>query len=161
MWTHWRHLANTIELVLPSSYPSPQPKRQIDRFSRFCTARGKKSLNLTVGDPFPNCPFLWGSGSPSNSWFLGRVRAHVQSKRHYDRFSRFRTGDRRVSLYFTMGYPAPLKIAPYHGDLDPIEHTFPRAHRSPQPKRHFERFSCVCSAHYSSVTDRQTTLLGR
>ena len=82
-------------------------------------------------------------------------------KRHHDRFSRFRTGDRRVSLYFTMGYPAPLKIAPYHGDLDPIEHTFPRAHRSPQPKRHFERFSCVCSAHYSSVTDRQTTLLGR
>jgi len=32
---HWRHLANTIELVLPSAYQCPQPKRQIDRFSRF------------------------------------------------------------------------------------------------------------------------------
>jgi len=38
MWVHWRHLANTIELVLPSANPSPQPKRQIDRFSRFCRA---------------------------------------------------------------------------------------------------------------------------
>jgi len=31
----WRHLANMIELVLPSAYPSPQPKREIDQFSRF------------------------------------------------------------------------------------------------------------------------------
>jgi len=35
MWAHWRHLANTIELVLPSAHPSPQLKRQIARFSRF------------------------------------------------------------------------------------------------------------------------------
>ena len=32
MIAHWRNLANTIELVLPSAYPSPQRKRQIDRF---------------------------------------------------------------------------------------------------------------------------------
>jgi len=38
--THWRHLANSIELALPSAHPSPQPKRQIDRFSRFCTDHG-------------------------------------------------------------------------------------------------------------------------
>jgi len=31
----WRHLANTTELLLPSAHPSPQPRRQIDRFSRF------------------------------------------------------------------------------------------------------------------------------
>jgi len=53
MWAHWSHLANTIELVLPSTHPSPQPKRQIDRFSRFCTAHGRKSLYFTVGNPFP------------------------------------------------------------------------------------------------------------
>jgi len=35
MMAHWRHLANTIELVLPSANPSPKPKRQIDRFSHF------------------------------------------------------------------------------------------------------------------------------
>ena len=38
-----------------------------------------------------------------------------QPKRHLDRLSRFRTGDRRVSLYFTIGRPFPLKIASYHG----------------------------------------------
>jgi len=38
-----------------------------------------------------------------------------QSKRHLDLFSCFRTGDRRVSPYFTMGHPFPLKIAPSHG----------------------------------------------
>jgi len=32
---HWRHLANAIELVHPSAHSSSQPKRQIDRFSRF------------------------------------------------------------------------------------------------------------------------------
>jgi len=32
---HWRNLANTIELVLPSAHPSPQPKRQINQFSHF------------------------------------------------------------------------------------------------------------------------------
>ena len=35
-------MANTIELVLPSAHPSPQPKRQIDRFSRFCTAYSRE-----------------------------------------------------------------------------------------------------------------------
>jgi len=53
MWAHWRHLANTIERVLPSVHPSPQTKRQIDRFSCFCTAHGRKSLYVTLGDPFP------------------------------------------------------------------------------------------------------------
>jgi len=28
-------LANTIELVLPTAHPNPQPKRQIDWFSHF------------------------------------------------------------------------------------------------------------------------------
>ena len=41
----WRHLANKIELVLPSAYPSPS-KGQIDRFSRSYTAYGRKSLHL-------------------------------------------------------------------------------------------------------------------
>jgi len=33
-----------------------------------------------------------------------------QSKGHHDRFSCFRTGDRRVSPYFTMGRPFPPKL---------------------------------------------------
>jgi len=47
MWAHWRHLANTIELMLSLAHPSPQPKRQIGRFSRFCAAHGRKFLYLT------------------------------------------------------------------------------------------------------------------
>jgi len=35
LWAHWRHLANTTKRVLPLAHLSPQPKRQIDRFSRF------------------------------------------------------------------------------------------------------------------------------
>ena len=36
----------------------------------------------------------------------------TQPKRHLDRFSRFRTGDRRVSLYFTMGCAFPPSKLP-------------------------------------------------
>jgi len=47
LMAHWRHLANTIEFVLPLAHLSPQSKRQIDRFSRSCTAaHGRKSLYL-------------------------------------------------------------------------------------------------------------------
>jgi len=58
---HWRHLANTIELVHPSAHANPQPIRQMDRFSRFCTAYGRKCLYFTMGAPIhQNCPFPWG-----------------------------------------------------------------------------------------------------
>ena len=56
---HWRPLANRIELVLPSAHPSPQPKWRSNRFSRFCTAHGRKSLYFTMGDP-PKLPLLMG-----------------------------------------------------------------------------------------------------
>jgi len=62
---YWRHLANTIKLVLPSAHLSSQPKRQIDRFSRLCTAHGRKSIYFTMGDPFPSpkiAPSRGGSG---------------------------------------------------------------------------------------------------
>jgi len=59
---HWRNLTNTVELVLSWAHPSPQPKRQIDRFSRFITySHGKKFLYFTMGAHFsPNCPVPLG-----------------------------------------------------------------------------------------------------
>jgi len=62
MRAHWRNLANTIELVLTSANPSPQPKEHFDRFSRFCTAHCRLSLYITMGAPFPKiAPFHGGS----------------------------------------------------------------------------------------------------
>ena len=53
LWAHWRHLANANEFVLPAAQPSPQPKRQIDRFSRFCTHHGRKTYTLQWALFFP------------------------------------------------------------------------------------------------------------
>jgi len=46
MRAHWRHLANTIELVLPSVHPSPQPKWQVDQMSRFAQLTAKSPYTL-------------------------------------------------------------------------------------------------------------------
>jgi len=56
MRAHWRHLANTIELVLPSIRPcTPSTTQtQIDQFSRFCIAHGRKSLHFTWDAPPPS-----------------------------------------------------------------------------------------------------------
>ena len=40
-------------------------------------------------------------------------------KRHHDRFSRFRTGDRSVPIYCKMGRPFPPKLLFPMGDLKP------------------------------------------
>ena len=68
---------NTIELVHLSAQSFPRPKWQMDRFSRFCTAHGRKCLYLTMGAPIhQNCPFPWESEPSCNTWFLGSMRAH-------------------------------------------------------------------------------------
>jgi len=140
---HWCHQANTIELVLPSAHPSPQPKLQIDHFSRYCTAHGRKCPQFTMGDPFPpNCLFSWWDRDPIY-FMIPWARLSPQSKLHHDLFSYFCTGDRRVSLYFTFGTTS-LKIAPSHrgsgldphvrhDSLDPSEPTDQMASLSVQP----------------------------
>jgi len=53
---HWRNLANTIELVLPSATPI-HPKWQIDRLSHDRVSSGMPGNVL-----YPNnCPLQWGS----------------------------------------------------------------------------------------------------
>ena len=116
---HWRPLANRIELVLPSAHPSPQPKWQIDQFSRFCTAHGSESLCFTMGNRFPqSCPF--SSVPPSNSWFLGRVAAHNPNGIMIGSavFAQV-TAECPCTLQW-VAPSLPLKIAPSDGDLDPI-----------------------------------------
>jgi len=62
--------------MLPWAYTSPQPKRHLNRFSRFCTAHCTVSLYFTTGRPFPLkiAPSHGESGPPSNTWFLGPTR---------------------------------------------------------------------------------------
>jgi len=45
---HWTP-SNTI----PTAHPSPQPKRLLDWFNRFCTDDHGVSLYFTMGRPFP------------------------------------------------------------------------------------------------------------
>jgi len=82
-WARWRHVTNTIELVLPSAHQCPQRKWQIDRFSHFCMDHSRVSLYFTVDHPFPVKITLSheGSGPSSNAWF---------------RFSCFCTDDCRI-----------------------------------------------------------------
>jgi len=114
MRAHWRHLANTIKLVNHSPQWSPQSKRQIDRFS---------SLNFTMAAHIPqNCPLTWGIWTPSNTRLLGPIRAH-------------RPNGTSISLavlaqmtaecpYTLQWFAFPLKIAHFHGDLDPLRGNF-------------------------------------
>jgi len=153
---HWRHLANTIELVLLSTHPSPQPKRQIDRFGRVCTAHGRKSLYFTVGDTPPKLPLLvGGSDPPSNSWFLEpTIQMASQSVQLF-----LHSWPHRVS--YTLQW-APLfpKIAPsYRGSGLPSNKRFLRPIRAHKPNS--ISISSAVLAGLTSVRDRQTTLLGR
>ena len=78
-----------------------------------------------------------------------------EPKRHLDRFSRFSTDDRRVSLYFTIGRPFPLKIAHSHGDLEPPSNTwFPGPTQVLNPNG--SSSGTAVFAGLTSVTDRQT-----
>jgi len=138
---HWRHIANTIELVLPSAQPNPQPKRQSDRFSRFCTAHGRKSLYFTMGDTSPKIAHSHGgSGLPSNTQFLWPIQAHKPNGISIG--SSVFAQMTAVSLYFTMGRPFPPQNCPFrrgdldrhliHGSLSPPESSTQMASRSVQ-----------------------------
>jgi len=70
-----------IEPVHPSAHSSPHSKRQMDRFSRFCTAYGRKWLYFTMGAPYPpELPLPMGDlDLPCNTWCFRPMRAHNQT----------------------------------------------------------------------------------
>jgi len=65
---HWRHLANTTELMLSSPHLSPQCKWQTAQFNRFCTARARY---FTMGAPFPKIAPSYGGSGPHLTRFHG------------------------------------------------------------------------------------------
>jgi len=161
MLTHWRQLANTTELVLPSVHPSPQSKRQINRFGRSCIAHNWKSLYLQWALLSPqNSPLPWGNldphlirgslGPPESSTQM--ASRSVQPFLHLD--------DHRVSVYFTMGCPFPPSKMPFPcRDLNRhlMHGSWPTWVLNPNS---ISIGSAVFVA-VTSVTDRQTTLLCR
>jgi len=104
---------SAIELVHPSAQSSPQSKRQMDRFSRFCTAYGRKCLYFTMGAPIhQNCPFPWGIWtSHVTRDAFGPCEPTTQTAPR--RFSRLCTDDRGVSLLFTMVCLFPPENCPF------------------------------------------------
>jgi len=56
---------------------------------------------------------------PSNTWHASLAHPTPHPKRHLDRFGCFRTAHGKEPLYFTMGRPFPLKIAPSQGRSEP------------------------------------------
>ena len=130
MRAHWRHLANTIEIVLPSIHPSLQCKLQIDRFSHFRTVHGGVSSGMPCNVLSPNyCPFASGIWAPPNTCFLGPSRVHNPNGIWIGSvvFAQI-TAECRNTLQRAVHSP-PLKIAPSHagsgspsnpGFLEPI-----------------------------------------
>ena len=149
-WAHWRHLANTTERVLPSAHPSPQPKRQIDRFSRFCTAHVRNKVPiLNSGLLFPpKLSLLMRDLDPNLIHYsLGQSKPIIQTaSRSVQPFSH--RWPQSVP-YFTMGRASFPKISPSHmgsgphlirGSLGPPECSTQMASRSVQ---------LFCRAHYT------------
>jgi len=140
--------------VLPSSQSSPQPKQQIDRFSRFCTAHSRKSLYLTVGAPFPKiAPTIKGSGPSSNTWCLGPIQAHNRNCISIGSAVFAQTTQSVPILY--NGTPLPLKIVPsYAGSGPPSSTWFSGRTRVLNPNG--ISIGSAVFAGLTSVTDRQT-----
>jgi len=129
MRAHWRHLANTIELVLPSAHPTPKPKRQIDRFTIFaqiteeCRRADWHHLANTIELVHPSAH---SSPQRKNGKSIGSaVFAHLTAG----------------GAYTLQWASLSTRIAPSIDILTSIEHIIPWAHASLQSKRYLDRFS--------------------
>jgi len=131
--------------MIPWASPSPQSKWHHDRFSCFRTDDRSVSI-LYNGRPFTSkLPLVMGHLDPI-LYMVPWAILSPQPKRYLDRFSRF--AQMTAECPYTLQWDAPLKIAPTHGGSEPTSNTWSLGrHRSPQPKRHLDRFSRFCRAH--------------
>ena len=101
--------------MLPWAHPNLNPKRHLDRFSRFAQLTAESCYTSQWSAPFPLkiSPSHGRSGHPSYTVMVPWAHPSPQPKRHLDWFSHVCTGDLRVSLYFTMVCPFPLQNCPF------------------------------------------------
>jgi len=109
-----------IVLVLFLFTALPKLSVQVSCIARpsCCTTHGGASIHFTLGRPFPkNCLFPQRIWIPSNTWFLGPVRAHNP----YDiSIGSAAFAQLTAECPYTRQWAAPSpKIANFHGDLHP------------------------------------------
>jgi len=146
--------------LLPSAHPSPQLKRHIDRFSRFCTGHCRVSLHFTIGCSFPSykLPFPMGDLDPSNT--IHWAHPSPQPKRHLIRFSCF-FGPMTAECPFTLQWdiPSPSKLPLPMGMWTPCNTWLLGPTSLLNPNGIW--ITSAVFAGLTNATDRQTTLLGR
>jgi len=134
---HWRHLANMIELVLPTAHPSQQPKREIDWFNPLAQLTADSLYTLQ------RVPLSLGTSEPKTQ----AASRSVQPLSH-------RWPQSVPILYNGTPLPPQKKLplpmkgsGPHliHGSLGSPEFS---------PKWHLNRFSHFCRL--TSVTDQLT-----
>jgi len=128
--------------MVPWAYPSPKLKWHLDQFSRSCTNDRRVTYTLQRAAPAPQkSKFTFLRGCGPHLIHGSFDNPSPGPTRHLDRFSRFCTDDRRVSLYFTMERPFPSKLplprgSGLHlirGSLGPPKSSTQTASRSVQP----------------------------
>jgi len=161
-------LAPPGELVVAWAYPFPQPKRHIDRLSRFCTVMTEIFHTFTMGAPFPKTAHSHGGSGPHLIYDSILGQSEPTTKRSSPSVKPFlhRWPQHVPILYTGTPWLPPLKVAPFHGDVHLHPHIVPWAHPSPHPKRHLDGFSRFCRNRHCDrptvrQTDRQTTLLSQ
>jgi len=142
-----RHLANTIGLVFP-------------RPTKVHNPTGKSIDSAVLAQIMAESPYTYnGLCFPQKLLFPMRdLDRHLIHRSLGPLESSTQTASRTVQPFLHRrlqsvpilynGTPLPpLKIAPFHGDLDLHLIMVLCAHPSPQPKRHLDRFSRFCRAH--------------
>jgi len=167
VFARWRQCAlpcgriGTTWQMFPSAHTCLQPKRQIDQFSRFCTAHGRKSLYCTTGDSFPqNCPFSWGGDLDPYLTHdsLSQTKPTVQTASRLVQLFLHRWLQGVLILY--NGCPFPPQNCPFPwGIWTPSNTWFPGPTQVLNPNG--IPIGSAVFAGLISVTDRQTTLLGQ
>jgi len=89
---------------------------------------------------------MQGSGTPSNTWFLGPIRAHNPNGSSIG-LAVFAQMTANCSYILQWDAPSPLKIVSCHWRSGPHLIMVLWDHPTPQPIRHLDRFSRFCSAH--------------
>ena len=136
-------------------FPGPIQVRHGISIGSAILHSSRHSISILYNGPLSpqNCPFPQGR-RPSNTWFLGCIRATIQTvSRSVHRF--LHSSPQSVPI-LSNGPPSPhrSKLSLAMGDLDPNLIHGSWVHPSSQPKMHLDRFGRYCRL--TSVTDRQT-----